>query len=298
MALPYFFERILFGQIDWAPQGAKWYYTYNLWFPGFTNQVIEVSVTGDTVIQGKNCSIFEKTNLAMYPWNWECNNQDQDLEYMFEENGKVYFYDSFDGVFRLLYDFDAQPGESWKVPLCEEKFYNDSLEIYVDSISSEVLGGQLVKILHVRDDFWNFPARIYEGIGYSRGMFYASQNVITVDAGIGNLRCYDSPATGLLKFIDEPCDSIPVATSEIEKLPFQLYLQPNPASGDCTVNFHLPTTATAEILLSDSYGRILQRRPLPPGSESLTLRGLEQGLYFVILKVDGRVVRTEKFIKQ
>ena len=296
--LAFAFSIFAFGQIEWAPHGAKWFYTFYS-FDNWTGSYLTietVEVKGDTIIENQPCKILQRSGD-----HWPA----LIFDFMFEENGKVYAYNGNTGAFGLLYDFTKLENEYWKVVMdtnSAQFVNNDTFRVHVDSIRFTEQSGQNIKTFHVHYEVENENIKsdlIFDGIGSAQKMWMIEpSDLAVIDFYYQNLRCYDSPATGLLKFIDEPCDSIPVATGEIEKLPFQLYLQPNPASGDCTVSFQLPTTTPAEILLSDSYGRILQRHPLPPGSESLTLSGLERGLYFISLRVDGKVVRTEKFIKQ
>ncbi len=274
---------VSFAQIEWAPEGAKWYYTFFNGFipPYFTTETIEV--WGDTVIAGQVCKKINSTRIENFT----------DLEFMYESDKKVYFFEDEINEFILLYDFSKQPGEYWSV------VGSDTLRVHVDSIINYM--GIKAFYVHFTDTENTQVASngiIYEGIGFHLNMFYWDWlwNPPTVDLVYYGLRCYESPSTGLLKFIDEPCDSIPVVTGEIEKSPYLFTLQPNPTSADCTVKFQLPTVAPAEILLSDTYGRILQRHPLTAGSQSLPLDGLERGLYFVILKINGEVVRTEKLL--
>ena len=219
--------------------------------------------------------------------------------HVYEEDDKVYIYHPGDAVFSLRYDFNAVAGDSW---IYTEGIYSqDTLYYFVDSVSTITLEGQTYQAQFMRIENPNLPfstelETVIPGIGSLNQFRLPEPSELTVFGDI-YLGCYSSLETGLLHFSNRiNCDDLALPAEE-ERNSVSFTVSPNPASGDCTVKFQLPTTTPAEILLSDSYGRILQQHPLPPGSESLTLRGLEQGLYFITLKVDGEVVRTEKLLR-
>lgn len=219
-----------FSQVTWAPVGAKYHYTY--WYDDFMSiqtEIMEVEVVGDTVIQGKNCRIFQQ-NSGIIGWNWGCGGN----HYLYEEGSRVYFFDDANQSFQLLYDFTKETGESWEVPLCESLCYSfQNLTVRVDSVSFTELNMKTIKTQHVSflDDtgtpFGN--DRVYEGIGSATQMFFVQENCTTADVGFLNLRCFNSPIEGLFNFTGEDCDVINYVTRGFEK-GFDFIISPNPTS--------------------------------------------------------------------
>ena len=69
----------------------------------------------------------------------------------------------------------------------------------------------------------------------------------------------------------------------------QIQLYPNPARQEVMVQWELPLENTGQLLLFDTYGRLLQRSPLEVGTSSyrLPLQTVEAGLYVLRLRLDG-----------
>lgn len=283
----------VFGQIEWAPQGAKWYYTYSETLFG-AEYVVVVQVIGDTIIQGKNCSILKNEPIGLN-WNWGCNNPIWNIEYMYGENNKVYFFNSFEDEFKLLYDFKAQIEDGWKIPLCDENFTVDSLEIVVSDIYYDTISNHTLKIIDVDESMNGFPSFIYEGIGSARQMFFQEQNIVTTEQGITSLRCYESPTTGIIKFTEQPCGFISSTSEETTSHYYTIY--PNPTSGPATLTFTLPPGTPATVQIFNSYGQKVWEHQLPSVAENLQIDDLEPGLYLVTLFSNGQPIKTQKLLR-
>ena len=69
----------------------------------------------------------------------------------------------------------------------------------------------------------------------------------------------------------------------------QIQLYPNPARQEVMVQWETPLENTGQLLLFDTYGRLLQRSTLHAGTSSyrLPLQRVEAGLYVLRLRLDG-----------
>ncbi len=215
------FSNFIYSQ-EWAPTGAKWYYT---WLPEPITgmeppEIRTIEVVGDTVILGKQCKILEATDALV------CYGQ----RFTYSENDSIFFYDSDKEKFELLYDFTASVNDSWDAPLCVSPV--DTLTLTVKSIYTSTFDSVQIKTYEVDWSFyWNpgqFDNIIYEGIGNASRM-YMIGILATVHYRVWNLRCYDSPSTGLINFLGEPCDQIVPTTEERFNSSF-LELYPSPAN--------------------------------------------------------------------
>ena len=292
-------SNFVFGQIVWAPQGAKWHYTV-VWedFFGQMTEVIPVHVMGDTIIQGQQCRVLVGDNED-FGFGWGCHTNDG-REFMYEEGGKVYFFDENSLSFGLLYDFSKNAGESWLVPLCEQLSWEfDSLRVTVDSVTYSIISGHPLIYQHVhlesQDGSWDFGNDIIaEGIGSLAKMFLI-RDATTAHVWITELRCYASPVTSIIKFIEQPCGFISPTTEVIENQYFTL--SPNPTSDHTTLSFTLPTETAFTVQIFNSFGQKVQEHQLPIASESLVIDGLQPGLYFVVLLSTGQPIKTKKLLR-
>ncbi len=75
-----------------------------------------------------------------------------------------------------------------------------------------------------------------------------------------------------------------------------MYLGPNPASLNCTINWQGTGGMALQIKIYDLSGRIVQRRELAPSSRSLDLTGIPAGTYLVDAVAPGNVRQTARLI--
>ncbi len=288
-----------FGQIEWAPQGAMWHYTV-VWedFFGQMTEVIPVHVLGDTTIQGQQCRVLAGDN-ENFGFGWGCHTNDG-REFMYEAGGKVYFFDENSLSFGLLYDFSKNAGESWLVPLCEQLGWEfDTLRVTVDSVTYPIISGQPLKYQHVhlesQDSSWGFGNDIIaQGIGSLTKMFLI-RDATTAHVWITELRCYESPATGVIKFIEQPCGFISPTTEATKNQYFTI--APNPTAGPATLTFTLPPGISASVQIFNSYGQLVQKHSLQQSTSTFQLDDLQPGLYFVVLESEGRPIKTKKLLR-
>ena len=194
-----------------APLGAEWYFNVSS-FMGSPISYYRMEVLGDTIIQGHTCSVITQQFLGG-------NGQEQ---YVYEDNGKVYWYNQTLGRFTTLYDFDAEVGESW---ICEVD--SCSFEIQVQSVEEETWEGHTYRVQHVyaigEDEYNSFfntgEGTIIEGIGEISGLFPysgACTGDIYCGSSIEYLRCYLVDGEMLYHGGDYDCE-------EIVDVPFPSY---------------------------------------------------------------------------
>ena len=164
-----------------APQGAEWYFdVFNPW--GTHPEYQRFFVDGDTIIQGHQCSIITQHFV---------DTGHEGGEFVYEEDNKVYWFNPTTNAFSILYDFDAEAGESWYYEVGE-----CSHQVTVDSVGSVTWNGHTYRTQWVRfnEDVQYYSGKIIEGIGYEKGLFpsiYVCDGLEMFDASeIEYLRCY------------------------------------------------------------------------------------------------------------
>ena len=144
---------------SYFPEGAIWYYNVPAWtFPP--------NVTY-TTIESKGDSIFNNDTLTYIEGQVSCGAGFNEL--IKQINKKVYKLNPCDSSYSLLYDFNANVGDT--LVIYPEFCYNnsDSITIKIDSISSILINGASLKYFHMSQlsfsSFWQFNGNIIEGIG-------------------------------------------------------------------------------------------------------------------------------------
>ena len=166
---------------SFAPLGAEWYFdVFNPW--GTHPEYQRFFVDGDTIIQGHQCSIITQHFV---------DTGHEGGEFVYEEDNKVYWFNPTTNAFSILYDFDAEAGESWNYEVGE-----CSHQVTVDSVGSVTWNGHTYRTQWVRfnEDVQYYSGKIIEGIGYEKGLFpsiYVCDGLEMFDASeIEYLRCY------------------------------------------------------------------------------------------------------------
>ena len=118
---------VLCGQ-EFAPISAEWYYDEQFAFSGDINY-IKFTVDKDTLIAGKQCRKITKRHKLI------CLNR-QYSEYLYSSNDTIYFFDKPDNEFKVLYNFNSSPQDSWTINVINEAQKTDIITVTVDSVST------------------------------------------------------------------------------------------------------------------------------------------------------------------
>ena len=226
-----------------------------------------IEVTKDTVIQGRLCSEFrfERNDSLSHPPAYFYFGFDS-LIYLYEENRRVYLYHSYSQTFNLLYDFNANPGDWWKVKnMCDSinfpNTYKDSLHFVVDSVSYISINGNNLKVMLVKftggpTHFWILEriglvgSPYWEDLGICRG--YIAEGVPY------QLRCYEDQVIGLYHHLNyATCDTVyTVPWFGIEELgQSELHVYPNPVVDHLNCELNSASLGDIRIRVSDIHGR-------------------------------------------
>ncbi len=230
------------AQVQWAPAGAEW--TYDL------HELTQaVSYTGyfrvynphDTIVNGEVATTFD---AEIGSPSWYLDDYSEFTPAIIKQDGrKVYRF--IRNEFYLLYDFDANFGDTLAIVIYDVSSPNDSIAyLLVTEIDSILLANELIKKMHLIPlDIGNHPYAAYfsgwhyEGIG-SDFYFYPTNPVNCDNYCITALRCY-TDSDKQLKLVDYGCDSILIyaGVEESEYSENKLLLAPNPVQLGSTLSF-------------------------------------------------------------
>jgi hypothetical protein len=267
--------------VDFAPVGATWVYTQRGFFPPpFSETPHVVEVESKEMYQGQLCSKLVGLNEGTV----------SDPLYVYTSNDSVFFYSDFSEQFELLYDFGAEPGESWIVNGLGTLNDCDSLTVVVDSLSVREVSGVELDVIHVsypdEPAFYEWWDEIIIGIGNT---MYLTPNFGFFEYPPMGIRCYTAGDTSL-QFVTYPCDTtfIISSTADVEEAP-TVHLSPNPFSTELQVELELQARS-AILELYDLTGILRKRAKLLPGITSVAVADLAAGVYLWQVRTeDGRI---------
>lgn len=188
---------------NWSPEGAKWHYSETYAFDPYTGYFFFESMS-DTVINDQPCKRIEKNHSLQYML------RDGDKEFMFSKNDTVFVYDEYIGEFQILYDFNAESGDTWTRLIPDFSEGADTAYVHIDSTTTVDINGVILKkqfatfSMVYHDDYiddMTYNGTITERIGYEDYMFYSTPiSYFTFDMNFANgLRCYEDDMLGLFE---------------------------------------------------------------------------------------------------
>ncbi|MDO5315037.1 MAG: T9SS type A sorting domain-containing protein [bacterium] len=267
--------------------GNEWYYEIQNDDGSITYQYLYQA--GDTIVQDEPTHILVKIN-TLYDKDLH---QDVTHEYVYERDGKVYWWNKTLEEFTVLYDFGAQEGDSWTI-----KVGTETLIMHVNSVETFEYEGKTYRMLHVSDADDYFSGDIVCGIGHLTSFFPER----LMDNGDGlrveGLRCYWIEDELVFKPGDEDCDAIYDELHGIEEptyeqvvAPFDLY--PNPTDGVLFVETRHGTSLPVanEYRIANLMGQTLMTGQITADNQQINVSSLPQGMYFITFAGE-----TQKFV--
>ena len=161
------------------PSHPEWYYEILNDDGTITYQYMYQA--GDTIINDEPTHILVKIN-TLYDKGLR---EEVTHEYVFELNGKLYWWNKRLGLFTVLYDYEAEVGDSWNIFVGTE-----ILTMHVDAVEEIEYEGRIYRMLRVSDPDDLFSGNIVCGIGHLTSFFPER----LMDKGDGvrveGMRCY------------------------------------------------------------------------------------------------------------
>lgn len=281
---------------DFAPIGAKWYYTEQFAFSGDISY-LWIESTGDTIIKDKNCRILENNGGLACAFGNE-------KDFVYYEDSTAYFYVPAIDSFQVLYDLRAEKDSSWTVVFqIDSGLPFDTLEVSVDSVSTVIINSKEFKKLHVTYNYvknsWgqNYTGEIIERIGDIYYLFhlYTQESLCDVNYS-GGLRCYEDEylgfySTGIADSCTYEYEWTGIDNKNTNSI-FKIY--PNPTTD--IIEIKCKIQSDYKIVLFDVTGYIILSED-KSGDSSLNLSGLSNGVYILQVIKKDRIYSKMKIVK-
>lgn len=281
----------------WGDFGSTWHYSYwNIGEGGF----IKIQFSGDTVIQNRNCQklevlryrFFSIPNVGMIfagamPLNPEFTSVSEDTVFYLVNNN-----------FRILYNFNAQVGDSWDLGVdTNDNFMCSKSIVVVDSIGTMLINNKTFRWLYLRSIDSSsvvLNGRVIEGIGsikdYLFPVIHNCNPAICPEIDNMHFLCYESQSIGLYNPVNTICEPY-LGIENIEFKEIKIY--PNPA-----IDFlQIENIADKTIIFIYSMDGKLQKSITLSENGILKINELAEGIYIIKLQTEKGVIY-RKIIKQ
>ncbi len=276
------------------PNNSEWYYEIE-WDNGdITYQHLEC--TGDTVMQGKRPKVIVRSNT-----HYDREEIEVTHEYIYEENGIVYWWNKDLEAFTTLYNLNANAGDEWEI-----KVGTESLTMHVDAVEDYEYEGITYRMLTVSDPEDLFSGDIVCGIGHLTSFFPERLMNRDKNYSVEGIRCYWVDGNLIFKIGEEDCDAIYGELHGMEEIgpstgsgTFTVY--PNPTNSVLTIQHSTLTTSNAShfnipnssFRITNLMGQTLLQGSINAETQQIDIANLPAGMYFINV---GE--QTAKFVKQ
>lgn len=216
-------------------------------------------------------------------------------------DGKVYFKELSDPNFKILYDFQAEVGDTWSIPFTYGQ-YQETVTYTVEEISIVDVQGSPRRQLHCNVSFelgiLESPAKalIVEGVGDLHYLF-PWQSALCTEGYIIGLCTYTDEEIGTYR----PDPNIECITSvSVNDLADQNFFEVSPNPTSHFLNIRVPGSAPDIIpfTIFDLQGRAIHQGQINNHSVfELSVSEWTSGLYFIKSNF-GENIKVSKFIKQ
>jgi|GEM_PF-5761903 len=177
---------------------SEWYYEILNDDGSITYQHLEYAA--DTTIGTERPKIIVRTNTI---YDRDAITTEVTHEYVFERDGKVYWWNKNLEEFTVLYDLTAEAGDEWEI-----KVGIESILVHVDSVGMFEYDNDTRKMLHISDAGNIFNGDIVVGYGHMTSFF--PERLMNRGKGysVEGLRCYWVGDALLYHNGDQDCDAI------------------------------------------------------------------------------------------
>jgi len=271
------------------PRMSEWYYEILNDNGSITYQHLEY--VADTTIGSQRPKIIIRSNTQY----------DKELitevthEYIYEENGKVYWWNKDLEEFTTLYDYAAETGDEWEI-----KVGTESIWVHVDSVGVFEYEGETRKMLHISDAGNIFSGDIVVGFGHMTSFFPERLMNRNANFIVDGLHCYWVGNALFYHNGDEDCDAV---YDELHGIDDDgpstgsgaLVVYPNPADGVLFVrlpnppdplkrgNCDSPATDKTEYRITNLMGQTLLQGHINAENQQINIENLPSGMYFITL---------------
>ena len=265
------------------PSSPEWYYKILNDDGSITYQYMYQA--GDTIVQDEPTHILVKIN-TLYDKGLH---EEITHEYVYERDGKLYWWNKTLEVFTVLYDYEAEVGDYWEIIVGTRP-----IDMHVDAVEEIEYEGRTYRMLRVSDPEDLFSGDIVCGIGHLTSFF--PERLMNTGDGlrVEGLRCYWVENELVFKYGDEDCDAIYSEVHGVdEDSPsmgsgtFAVY--PNPTNGVLFVETRLIASLPDQTYrITNLMGQTVLSGNINADNQQIDVSSLPKGMYFITVADETR----------
>lgn len=263
----------IFGTDGLIFVGAEWYYQILCEDGTITYQHLQC--VGDTTINEERPKIIIRSNT-----HYDRDTISEEThEYVYEENGVVYWWNKTLSKFTVLYDFGAEVGDEWTIEV-----ENETITTRVYETEIQYIDGIPYKRLTIADPNDDFSGSLLSSIGHQTSFF--PERLMTRGKGyrVEGLRCYWLDDELIYKQGDEDCDAIydewHHGIDETTENSFTVY--PNPTNSVLFVETQsIASLPYPTYRITNLMGQILLQGSINAETQRIDISMLPAGMYFI-----------------
>ena len=264
--------------------GTEWYYEILNDDGSVTYQYMYQS--GDTIVNDEPTQILVKIN-TLYD---KGSHEEVTREYVYERDGKVYWWNKTLEEFTVLYDLGAQEGDSWVI-----KVGTETLTMHVDAVEYIEYEGRTYKMLQVSDAGDIFSGTIVCGIGHLTSFF--PERLMTKGKGyrVEGIRCYWREGELVFKYGDKDCNEVyqkyhnGIEEDGPSTGSGTLMVYPNPTNGVLFVETRHGTSLPDQTYrITNLMGQTVLSGNITAEIQQIDVSALPEGMYFITFAGETR----------
>ena len=256
---------------------GEWYYEIENEDGSITYQHLKAE--NDTTINNERPTVIVRSNTQ---YDRDSIFTTVTHEYVYENNGKVYWWNKELQEFTTLYDLTAEAGDEWTI-----KVGTESITMHVNSVDYYEYNGVNYRTLHVSDEDNLFSGDIVCGIGHLTSFFPERLMNRGKSYRVESLRCYWIEDELVFKIGDEDCDAIykNIHFGVDEDGPSTgsgtLVVYPNPTNGVLTIHHSAFIIPHSAFRISNLMGQTLLQGRISSETQQIDISTLPAGMYFI-----------------
>ena len=272
------------AQNEWIPEGAIWYYSFNsFWNVGYLKHYY----THDTVINGLEYKAIATQHVVYNHLEDSVFYYDKLSEYHIRTDSNIVYlyYQNLDTLY-VLYDFNSQVGDTWKIPphphvtTYDTTNFGSFSEATVTDIDYVYFNGDSLKRYHIENSIhgnYELVGPIVEKFGSMYWPFPYPKYIVDLYNAWG-LRCYEDIHFTLYNFDPSvPCD-FTVSINYLEKAE-DIQIVPNPASRFIDILGLNQNNLNVQIY--DILGRLVIEKTVNEHNNRIIIEDLPNGVNFL-----------------
>ncbi len=285
------------GQV-WVDQGAVWHYDWsNISSGGF----VKIIYDSDTTIYGKNC---QKLVPIIFIFTADQNHNTIFLgtdtlspKYTYVNGDTVFYFEN--NQFFTLYNFNAQPGETWELAADTNIFLCSKSFVKVDSVGVIEINSESLRWISVRpleNSTVGLYGKVVERFGAVENYLFpverSCDSTIQVEFDWFDFTCFQDNSFALYNVSGLDCEYLLGIDENDSKQP-TVSVYPNPAYQIINIITNDLKQEIVSIQIIDSKGMewIISKET------TIDISNLPQGLYLIMIKLNSNQLIYCKLIK-